>query len=600
MSFLSELKRRNVLRVGAAYIVMGWLVVQVVETLFPIYGLSDGAIRLVVNMLVVCLVPMLVLAWVFEWTPEGLKRDAEVEPEAPSSLAAAKRLDRIIIVVLALALGYFAFDKFVLAPERAAEREAEVAERAEAEAITGYYGDRSIAVLPFDNMSADPEQQYLVDGVAEELLNLLARIRQLRVISRSSSFALRDLDLEVPAIAERLGVGHILEGSVRKSGNTVRVTVQLIECRTDTHLWSKTYERSLEDLFAIQDEIAIDVVNNLKIELLSPLPTSRMIDPETIALTQQAKQLVQRQSRDVGERMSLLIERAIEVDPNYVAAWKWKTYADYYLMLAGQISAEEFDQRYLESHSRILELDPESGIVDAHNAFDAMMAGEYENAASLFERSLSKEVSNSEAVRTAAVFARTIGKIETSIRLDEHAIAIDPLCYLCLYQLSRSNMYAGRYDAAVEMRHRYLAITESGGEFQYGLMLLLQGKAGDALAQFQSIEPDNPGAQAGLAMAYYELGDSGKAESALFRLMATERPQFEVHVAEAAAWMGKSDLAFEWLQKARETTPPARMRLLNPAFRNLHDDPRWDEFRESVGFSHERLDAISFNPELPN
>jgi len=250
MSLIPELKRRNVIRVATAYVVAAWLIIQVIETTFPVFGLSDSAIR---------------------------------------------------IVIIILGISYFAVDKFVLAPDRATHREAAVAEQARVEAIVGFYGDRSIAVLPFTSMTSDPEQEYFADGIAEEVLNLLARIRELRVISRSSAFAFKGQGLEIPDIAERLDVAHILEGSVRRSGNKVRITAQLIEARTDTHLWSQTYDRELEDIFAIQDEIAADVARNLQIKLLRSLPKSRVTDPEVRGLTQQATQIYHLRGRGTWE-----------------------------------------------------------------------------------------------------------------------------------------------------------------------------------------------------------------------------------------------------------------------------------------------------------
>ena len=212
MSLLRELQQRNVIRVATAYVVTAWLIIQVIETIFPAFGFGDEAIRIAVIVLAIGFVPAVIVAWVFEWTPEGLRRDTG-EGVAPGH---ARTMDRAIIVILLLGIVYFAVDKFVLAPGRALEREAEVAEQAAEQVRKGFYGDRSIAVLPFDNLSSDPEQMHFADGVAEEILNLLARIRDLRVISRSSSFTFRDQESNIPEIAETLDVGHILEGSVRK------------------------------------------------------------------------------------------------------------------------------------------------------------------------------------------------------------------------------------------------------------------------------------------------------------------------------------------------------------------------------------------------
>ena len=214
MRIIEELKRRNVLRVAAAYIVTAWLVVQVVETLFPVYGLSREAIRLVVDILAIGLLPVLVFSWVFEWTPDGLKRDAEVDRGKPVSLDAARRLDRVILVVLALGLGYFAFDKFVLDPQRQAEQavqqQAEV-EQARQEGISEGLqsrGEASIAVLAFEDLSPGDDQEYISEGIAEDILNLLQRMPELDVRSRTSAFRFKDSDLSVPEIAEDLDVDH--------------------------------------------------------------------------------------------------------------------------------------------------------------------------------------------------------------------------------------------------------------------------------------------------------------------------------------------------------------------------------------------------------
>jgi TolB-like protein len=252
MSLINELKRRNVIRIGAGYVVTSWLIIQVVETIFPIYGLSDRAIRFVISGLAVGLLPALILAWAFEWTPECIRKDAGVERPDAAPSASAKRLDRAIMVVLAIADAYFAADKFVFSESR----EAAIAEAARkagrSEAIVEAYGERSIAVLAFDDMSPEKDQAYMSDGIAEEILNLLARVPDLRVISRSSAFAFKGKDLPIPEIAQQLNAAYILEGSVRKAGDQLRITAQLIDAGSDTHRWSRTYDRRLENVFDIQ------------------------------------------------------------------------------------------------------------------------------------------------------------------------------------------------------------------------------------------------------------------------------------------------------------------------------------------------------------
>jgi adenylate cyclase len=599
MSLFHELKRRNVIRVATAYVVAAWLTIQVVETLFPVFGLSANAIRVVVIILGIGFLPAVIVAWVFQFTPDGLKLDKDAGSSETS--IPGRKLDRAIIVTLLLGISFFAFDKFVLAPERAAVREAAVAEQAASDAIVGFYGERSIAVIPFDNMSSDPEQEYFVDGVAEEVLNLLTRIRELRVISRSSAFAFKGQNLEIPEIAERLNVAHILEGSVRKAGNTIRVTAQLIEARTDTHLWSKTYERDLDDVFAIQDEIAADVVRNLQLKLLIPLPQSRRVDPLVLALTQQAKQLSELRPDGVGRKMESLLLQALAIDPDYVPALEWMVSALFFMAADDSITETEKLERRVETLEKILSIAPDNAFVDGSRAFEAWVAGDLETAAALFERSLSKNAADSNIVRIAGSFAGDIGRFDTAIRLLEHSVAIDPLCFRCLYLLSRIQFKSGDYARALKTRERFILLG-NGGEYHYGQMLLLTGEPELALSAYQSsaLHANSLQGMAGRAMAYFSLGQHEMADAEFAKLLLVEAPEDVSPIAEVAAWIGQVDLAFEWLEILRDRSADAAIETLElPAYKGLHDDPRWDAWRKSLGMSAARLDAIEFNPRLP-
>ena len=228
MSLFTELKRRNVFRVGTAYIVVAWLVIQVVETIFPAFGFGDSAVRVVAILFAIGLVPAFVLSWIFEFTPEGLKREDEVDRSQAISSYASKKLDRAIIVILTLAVGYFAVDKFVLDPARDTEIEKRAAQRGRSETLTSSFGQNSIAVLPFVNMSDDASNEYFADGLSEELINLLVKLPTLKVAARTSSFSYKGKDTKIAQIGEELNVAHVLEGSVRKAGSRVRITAQLI------------------------------------------------------------------------------------------------------------------------------------------------------------------------------------------------------------------------------------------------------------------------------------------------------------------------------------------------------------------------------------
>jgi len=262
MSFFAELNRRNVLRVAAAYVVAAWLLIQVVETIFPAFGFSDAAIRIVVIVCAIGLIPTLILAWAFELTPDGLKKDKDVDHSQSLTPQTGKKLDRIIMVVLALALGYFAIDKFVLDPARDAA-EIEVAVQAAQEPDLPY-GIASVAVLPFVNLSNDPQQGFFSDGIADEIIGLLSQVDGLRVTARSSAFLFRDRSQDIRDIGKALGVEHVLDGSVRRSGNQLRITAQLIDVTTGFGVWSASFDREFDDVFTIQRAVATEVLLAVK------------------------------------------------------------------------------------------------------------------------------------------------------------------------------------------------------------------------------------------------------------------------------------------------------------------------------------------------
>jgi TolB-like protein/tetratricopeptide (TPR) repeat protein len=289
MSLFSELKRRNVLRVTAAYVAVSWLLIQVVETLFPVFGLSDAAIRAVVIVLAIGLVPAVVVAWAFELTPDGLVRDSDVDRGSVSAKASTRRLDRIVMVALALAVGYFAFDKFMLDPARDQAREQAIAEtareegRTEAAQASRDAGPPVLAVLPFSAVTDTEDSVFFAAGVHDDLLTKLAQLPSMLVISRTSVLEYKDTQENIRDIGAALGADAILEGGVQSAGNRIRINAQLIDARTDEHLWAETYDRELTtaSIFDVQDDIARAISEALHITLISPaegslIPTSSM------------------------------------------------------------------------------------------------------------------------------------------------------------------------------------------------------------------------------------------------------------------------------------------------------------------------------------
>src|SRR5947208_6366206 len=265
MNFFAELKRRNVIRFAGLYLVGSWLLTQVASTVLPMFGAPEWLPRTIVVLLAIGFVPAVIFSWVFELTPEGLKREEDVAPEHSIAPQTGRRMDRMIIVVLVLALGYFAFDKFVLAPRREAALVASALPNESKSVINA----KSVAVLPFENLSEEKQNEYFAEGVQDEILTDLAKIADLKVISRTSVMPYKSgIARNLREIGRQLGVSHLVEGSVQRSINRVRVNAQLIDARTDAHLWAQTYDRDLADVFAIQSEIAKTIADQLQAKIL--------------------------------------------------------------------------------------------------------------------------------------------------------------------------------------------------------------------------------------------------------------------------------------------------------------------------------------------
>jgi TolB-like protein/Tfp pilus assembly protein PilF len=328
MNFLAELRRRNVIRMAGLYLVGAWLATQVAATLLPVFEAPAWATKAVVGLLAAGFIPALVIAWVFELTPDGLKRDTDV-PEAQSiAPQTARKMERMFLVLLALALGLFAFDRFVLAPRRDAALVAATAKTIKAETAAtrlAAVSEKSIAVLPFVNMSADKDNEYFSDGIAEEILNALAHVDGLKVAGRTSSFHFKGRNESLTSIGQTLGVAHVLEGSVRKQGGKVRITAQLIRVQDGYHQWSETYDGDLQDVFALQERIARAITEKLRVTL-SGKQARQLVDTgtrntEAYALYLQASAIFDRRDGEHMPEAVKKLEQAIALDPTYARAY---------------------------------------------------------------------------------------------------------------------------------------------------------------------------------------------------------------------------------------------------------------------------------------
>ena len=611
MSIISELKRRNIARIAFIYIATSWLIIQVIETLLPIFGFSDDAIRTVVIVLGVAFVPVLILVWIFELTPDGLKFDSDVSQSTSVRIEKTKLLDRLIIIVLTLAVSYFAIDKFVFDPERDEVLKQTAKQQGRVEAKIGSYGDHSIAVLPFVNMSSDPEQEYFSDGISEELLNLLAKIPQLRVISRSSAFTYKGKDISLPEIAKQLGVAHILEGSVRKSGDQIRITAQLIDARSDTHLWSETYDRRFKDIFAIQDDIAADVVENLKLKLTGGPLKSRRTDTEAFRLTLQVKtDWYNNYRRDTFNRTRnmAMIDRALELDPNYIPAIFWK--GNFIFWKAGEelqkglIDAEEYLKIISvlqENANRMYEIDPDNAFVLVALGFNSYLNKQFQKAADSFSKALKLAPRNDEIIRTTLYMAWRMHQTEQGIKIANWGFQINPVCKRCLrvkiYLLSS----AGRYDDALEVAESYIYNSmDSIAPFRRAEIALLQRKP--ALAQKYITSSDNlRNRQLINTIALHELGQYEKSKAELQKLIDDNHDHNEFSIALIQSWTGNEKAALDYLyQQYWPHMIGFRDIYNNPMWHHLHDHPRWRALLEKSGYTPEAFAAVEFNVELPD
>ena len=327
MSLFNELKRRNVIRIGALYLVAAWLLLQLTDVLTSLLNVPESAGSIVVMLVVLGFFPVVIFAWVFEMTPDGLKREVDIDRAQSVTPDTGKKINTVIVVLLVLAIGGLVADRLI--PEASVDADVAVDDVVETSASVGDQvdvgpEDRSIAVLPFADLSQDQDQQYFTDGLSEELLNLLVRVDYLRVASRTSSFSYRDSTLDIPEISKALNVGHILEGSVRKDGDRIRITAQLIEAGTDSHLWSENFDRELTDIFAIQDEIANAIVNALTGEL--GMGGEKVITVEAATENLDAYELYLKArelflARDQLPESIRLFRKAVELDPGFARAW---------------------------------------------------------------------------------------------------------------------------------------------------------------------------------------------------------------------------------------------------------------------------------------
>ena len=453
----------------------------------------------------------------------------------------------------------------------------------------------SIAVLPFVNMSPDRDQEYFSDGISEELLNLLARIPDLRVAARTSSFSFKGQEVDIPEIAKRLHVAYVLEGSVRRAGNQVRVTVQLIQGSDGFHVSSATYDRRLDDIFAIQDEIAADVVKQLRIKLFGNTPTTRKTDPEAYALYLQSVQLSRQSSNDGFEKSDALLHRVLEIDPAYAPAWGGLAANLANKAVSGRMSPQEGFTRAREANTRALQIDPQYAPAYAGLAFIAMYGdSDFAAAAKYLEHAFALDPANARVLGNSATLLNLLGRRNEALALRKAITVRDPVNVNAIFNLGTSQINAGRLDDAVATYRTVLSLSPENGiaHYQMGIAMLIEGDANGALAQFEQ-EPTEVFRMIGLPMAYHALGRKAESDAALARLIAKYQKDATYNIAGIHAFRGEADRAFESLEKERKNGGTFAEIVVDPVFANLYRDPRWVSFRR-----HDRQSARAAGQDL--
>ncbi len=463
---------------------------------------------------------------------------------------------------------------------------------------------QSIAVLPFVNMSADPDQEYFSDGMSEEVMNLLAKNPELRVISRTSAFAFKGEDVDIPTVAERLNVTHILDGSVRKSGDDLRITVQLIDTRTDSPLWSESYDRKLDNVFAVQEDIAVHVVDELNVALFGTLPT-RTRDAEVYTLYLQAHHILLQQDESTIGAAETLLKEVLERDPTYVRAW-----TDLSLLYSFRVSFDIENQKELwqlawQADEQALAIDPQDALAHGQHGWQSMTAdNDLTAAAHWYERALALEPTNLRNMNGAAMLAISLGRFADAVAVGEYVTARDPLCAICFGNLGLAQLFAGNLDAAESAFRTQLALAPDVPNLVpvLGYILTLKGDPAAGMLATEKAEP-SIFRMFSETLSLHDLGREQEFQdrfAALVEQYGNEWPRF---VARILAWTGDTEAAFEWLEKPVERDAgPLVFRIwdyLDPAFEPLHSDPRWLQYLDRLDASPAQLAAVNFEISLP-
>ena len=572
--FFGELKRRNVYKVAVAYAVIGWLVMQVAATVVPALHLPDAITTGLVVLTLLGFPIALVLAWAFELTSEGIKRTEDVDRSARD--ASTNRVWVYVAVIGALlSVGLFFVGRYTAGHGTPRQREVATAPQ------------KSIAVLPLLNESGDPKDEYFSDGLSEELIAALAQIRELKVIGRSSSFRFKERKEETKTIGEKLGVATLLEGTVRKQGDRVRIVAELINAADGIELWTRTFDRELKDIFAVQQEIAAAVASSLKATLLGS-DRSQPSNPKSSEAHNaylQGRYYFQRRSLEDYRKAIGYFDQAIELDPEYALAYAERSEV-WTLIGDGTGEGKTLWPKARADAEKAVSIAP--ALAEAHAALGwVRFFTQWKFDEGLRELKRAKELSpaNPTANDLLARVIVYLGRLDEAEKQGRQAVESDPLAFAAQNNLARILWYEGKLDEAdaVARKAAELHPTASSSRRWQVLVAIRRGDNETALREAQ-FEPDESYRRFELALAQYARRDQKAADAALADLIGNNRG-LDYQVAQVYAVRGEKEKAFEWLQIALDNHDTGMLALLvEPLLKSLRDDPRYKTLVAKMNF----------------
>ena len=580
-NFFAELKRRNVYKVAIAYVVAGWALSQGIAQVFPVFDVPNWIIRLIVLLIILGLPVALVLAWMFEITPEGIKGAEDIAPSAAQKKSNAWIY--IVVVGAIVSIGLFLLGRYTA-------RDTSSAARTELPA-------KSIAVLPFVNMSADKNDEYLSDGVSEELITALSKITGLQVKARTSSFAFKGKNEDIQKIGELLHVSHLLEGSVAKAGNKLRITAQLIQASDGNHLWSDTYDREMQDIFAVRSEVAQQVAATLKIRLLGEdkkrldkKPTENL---EAYNLYRQGRYYADKLSEDGTKKAVPFFQQAIDKDPRFALAYAG--IADNYVLAAdAYIAPREAFSKAKEAALKAIELD--DSLAEAHASLGLVhyhYDWDWAAAEKEFKRAISLNPQSAQSYTLYTHYLAGMGRFDEANNQGRRALELDPLSVSTHWFLGWGAIYAGRSDEAISQFSKAAELDPNNPWVRLflGRAYLFKGMPQRAIDEMETalrLNPDDPFGLGFLGYAYAVTGRRPDALKVLQRLDEMEKRRFVSRIARAYVYtgLGDKDKAFEWLEKAYQERSDSLAWFRNdPESKTLQSDPRFAALMRKIGFT---------------